>query len=257
VEGRGGKDAQAAASRPLNASKNSHIVPDVAVGLYRFTCVADRISPASEDVAVIDLAFDFTTGGFDAGTFAALVLVNDTDVFQGTATDAQADTAFDAFEDFLSTLASVMGHYHRWTKLVLTREDSTHPIPNTPVRTRVIDIDGTEDGNLPPQVALDVTLKTWPRRHWGRFYVPGIWPGHADTYGRADDSTCDLLEGAYVTLCGTMAGNNWFPIVLQAGTPATGIARTVRGVACDNVFDVIRRRRWDAATYRKEDSIPP
>jgi hypothetical protein len=227
----------------------------MAVGLYRFQCVCERDSPVSEDVAVIDLAFYFAEPGFDAAGFAALNLVNDTDSFSATATSAQADDAFDAFEDFLTTLASLMGAHHVWSKIVLVREDAAHPVPNTPVRDRVISIGGTQASNLPPQSALDVTLQTYPRRRWGRFYIPGITPDLMTDRGRAQDSLCDVALGGYQTLAGAMAGMNWFPIVIQAGSPAAGIARTVHAARCDNVMDVIRRRRWDSATYRASFTI--
>src|SRR3954447_20153564 len=63
---------------------------------------------------------------------------------------------------------------------------------------------------LPPQNAMSVTLKTTPRRHWGRFYLPGVTAGVLDTtgdHGFASQAKVDDIVANAATLCGGTGAN--------------------------------------------------
>jgi hypothetical protein len=232
----------------------------MAQGLYRVQCIWSRISPASEDVAVIDFGWAFCNGAVDSAGFAAIGAIDDTSATLATPSSGDFDNLNDAYADFLDALAGTQYQEDSWTGLKVTRADSGHPVPNDPVAQYVFDIPGVHANSVAPQTAADVTLKVARRRSWGRFYVPNIDPSNCTDSGRWSDSLCDTLEAAYVSLAGAMAGFHWFPLVLTAYTPANpnpGSGHTITGVACDNVPDVIRRRRYAAATYRASDTIPP
>jgi hypothetical protein len=223
----------------------------------RVVASATRTSPATEDVAVIDTGWAFCNGAVDSAGFAAIGAIDDSNGALAVPGSGDFDALEAAYEDFLTALAGTMSDNHEWTEVKMVRADSGHPTPNLPVATYDIGIPGVGTDGMPPQVAASVTLQVGRRRSWGRFYVPGIRKTNTTDNGRFTDALCDSLEAAYVTLAGAAAGSHWFPLVFTAGSPTPGTGHTINGVRCDNVADVVRRRRWDAATYRAVDSIPP
>lgn len=136
-------------------------------------------------------------------------------------------------------------------------------------RVTEVDVAGTSSAtvNLAPQVAITVTEKTSSRLHWGRFYVPAILPAYGDQYGRIASASCDGMAGAVQTLYNTCRAASLIPVVFSiqkperlkangATLPAVGaVAYEITSVQVDNLFDIIRRRRYSSATYRKVDTL--
>jgi hypothetical protein len=104
---------------------------------------------------------------------------------------------------------------------------------------------------LPDQVAATITFRTASRKHWGRMYVPSIaWTKMDSTYGRIANGTCDILASAARTLA----------LATEANTARTSLVvfslahqavLTIDEIHCDNVPDIVRRRRAKSASYRK------
>ena len=223
-------------------------------GIYRVQNIYARSSPVAEDVAVIDWGFAHVPGT-TAADFAAEGAIDDT--FAGlVAADATALANFAS--NINPWLTSVKVHQCpniAWNELKVNRWDSGHPTPNLPVFTSSGTVTGTGTGTMPPQVAISHTLRVAARRHWGRFYLPGISVDTVDTYGRIDTDITDDLLSALITLYSDMADDDWYPVVLQAGGLSTGACRTVTSFDIDNVYDVIRRRRYDRSTFTSEHTI--
>lgn len=108
---------------------------------------------------------------------------------------------------------------------------------------------GNGTGMLPPQVSCAVSEVTNRRRSWGRFYVPWI-ANTAAPGGRLSNAACGIIAGAAATLLAT--ASNWEPIVYSKKAP---YALPVLQVRVDNVPDIIRTRRWRAATYRATEDL--
>jgi hypothetical protein len=110
---------------------------------------------------------------------------------------------------------------------------------------------GSVSATLPPQVAISHTLKTAIRRRWGRIYLGGL------VTACMDDAR--VSSGALSTL-GT-AFDAWGTTLRDAGQGlvvwhrATWAAQDVQDWTIDDVFDVIRRRRFDNAFNRASGSF--
>jgi hypothetical protein len=102
---------------------------------------------------------------------------------------------------------------------------------------------------LPTQDACSITLKTVPRRHWGRFYLPGFTGTQMDDSshrGHWKPALCDTLAAAAKVLCSGPGSN--LPVVYSQPLHVTyGITE----VQVDDVPDIIRRRRAKKAIYKK------
>jgi hypothetical protein len=105
-------------------------------------------------------------------------------------------------------------------------------------------------GDLPPQVACSITLRTASRRSWGRTYLPlgALGASNDLSGGRFSTSYVDYVANATGTLVGTLASNDFYLVVYSATKSAL---LNVEQVEVDNVPDVIRRRRWKSSTYKK------
>lgn len=102
---------------------------------------------------------------------------------------------------------------------------------------------------LPDQVSETITMRTVSRRHWGRMYLPGFSSSmlQAD-YGRWTTAFVDALATALNTL-----HDGWQTDGYQIGVwsqlhPAF---LTPKQFECDDIPDIIRRRRPKQAAYRK------
>lgn len=166
---------------------------------------------------------------------------------------ASRTAATNKIKTFWTNVAASIGTQHilrevKWYEVQTTAPRSTFKesiltgtAPGTP---------GTSGGAvLPPQVACSVTLKTVPRRHWGRFYLPGFTATQLDDSGHRGAwkaTTCDTVAAAAATLCSTTGGNA--PIIWNR---LAGTNYGITEVQVDNVADVVRRRRMRRATYKK------
>jgi hypothetical protein len=146
-----------------------------------------------------------------------------------------------------------------------------------------VSIPGTATGDaLPPQIACSVTELTDARKHWGRFYLPG--------FGEADNNpTGTLANLAQITIANeakvlydrwnAMTDTNavvwgritaqsqynspivpdrpfpsWFAPPPPVTTLVTG-AYAVQKIRVDELWDVIRRRRYQSALVRETRAL--
>jgi len=138
---------------------------------------------------------------------------------------------------------------------------------NPAIRITEVDVAGTASSTsaLPPQCAVTITEKTSARKHWGRWYIPVSNTGDTDNTG--------LLSSAPTFLSSSVAFYNacraaqMVPVVFSiqkperpkkpSGTLAAqpAIAYEVLALQCDNIVDIIRRRRYRNATSKTSTTL--
>lgn len=137
-----------------------------------------------------------------------------------------------------------------------TAPDPTTGAPGTgqkmgpATRTTIAGVAGTVSGTrLPDQVAETITLRTVGRRHWGRLYIPGLSANSLQTdYGRWLAFTVDSVATAFNSLHDTWQTAGYQIGVWSQLHPAF---LTVKQIECDDVPDIVRRRRPKQTGYRK------
>jgi hypothetical protein len=150
--------------------------------------------------------------------------------------------------------------------------------PQLPVHSYDTEIAGTATGAMAmsPQTALTVMERNAGlRKNHGRFYLPPPAATQTNAYGRPTDLfIADVADAANVMYDGWLTDGIPAVIYLPSlpersptasdpryktkGTfPArAATARTVDEIVVDNIFDVIRSRRHNAATNRQARTIP-
>ena len=207
-----------------------------------------------EDVRVITFHHIKLSGGTPTGTWDA-----------GDFSDLNA--AYDAF------WAAIKGWYPTLLKLTSIKYYRAGPQlepPQPPAHVATRDVAGTSGASsLPPQVALSVTEKAGSKKNWGRFYLPApaiLGPSSAAVVaasGRPATAFTTAIADAADTLyeAGLTAE---LPFVVYRATLAAGRehkgsgtlaerpanAQTVDELQIDDVFDVIRSRRYEQPTLR-------
>lgn len=134
---------------------------------------------------------------------------------------------------------------------------------NPAVRVTEVDVPGSASPpNLPPQLALTVTEKTSSRPHWGRWYLPAPDASRLTTEGRMTSSGVASFLTAAVTFYNGCRAAHFVPVVFSiqkperpkkpSGTlpPAPAVAYEVTSLQMDDIYDVIRSRRWDNAVTK-------
>jgi len=117
-----------------------------------------------------------------------------------------------------------------------------------PVRVVEYNNVGTgSSGPLPPQVAVSVTFKTAHRLRWGRFYLPGPTRAMCDNSGRLDPVAAQDIANAAAAL----ANRGGTGAALTVFSRKHWNHEDVEQVQVDDIFDVIRRRRFSAPHVRK------
>lgn len=127
---------------------------------------------------------------------------------------------------------------------------------------------------MPPQCALSVTEvtaasfmvsgvgvpgdaegtgRTQRRNRWGRFYLPPIGSTWT-TDGRPVASVCTAVSDAVKTMYNACVAAGLIPVMYS---PTTGSAWSVTEVHVDDIFDVIRSRRYITPTTRAINAINP
>lgn len=105
---------------------------------------------------------------------------------------------------------------------------------------------------LPPQIACSVTERgeQTPKRHWGRFYLPGI-PG---AWLDVDGTIHSTVQAGLVTKLGELYSawttSDYYPVVWSILSPGPPGATKVEIIQVDEILDVIRRRRYESVTRR-------
>jgi hypothetical protein len=169
------------------------------------------------------------------------------------ALEAYLDTFYGSWQSRASTQFSVSEY--RWFNVDSDDplSDKGYPLHGPPVRaTGKANAGLLAASRLPDQLAVALTLLTCSRKHWGRFYLPGLGVAQYDsTYGRVTTAAADALSLALRTLVNNLAGAAGGVYELGVWSP-TGLAwLNTTSVQCDDVPDVIRRRRPKQAAYRK------
>lgn len=183
-------------------------------------------------------------------------------------------TYWTAVKSFLPSF--VHSDQYRWYKdgpaFWELNEAGTEYVPITPnpaVRVTEVDVPGTstETHQMPPQVALTMTEKTSVRSAWGRWYLPLSTSLLLDSAGRIGTADVDALNGSAVTFYNSCRSSSLVPVVWSkpkperpkkpSGTlpPWPATAFEVLSIQTDNLWDIIRRRRYDAPTYRKVTTL--
>lgn len=142
---------------------------------------------------------------------------------------------------------SVTVREHRWYPAVVPPAS-----PGPTIHTAASGVLGTSTGGLlPPQVATTLTFITDVRRRWGRFYIGGLTTSIMSTAGRLNATDVSSIAAAGAEHFFNSA-TNWRVQVFGAPTPNS---LPVRSVRCDDIFDIIRSRRYGSALARSTDTL--
>jgi hypothetical protein len=168
----------------------------------------------------------------------------------GDFTTAWMDTIGSQFETFWST-----GGFSVACRLHQIRFYDDYNGDGTPGEADYVKAYTTPGGSsgamLPPQVACSVTELLGPdsRKHWGRFYVPGMSINALDNDGTFNATFVNQCAGAANVLYDAWTTADYTPIVWVAGTPGFNPV-PVKQVRVDNIPDIIRRRRYQSVSLR-------
>lgn len=140
--------------------------------------------------------------------------------------------------------------------------------PQVPVYDASRSVAGTSTDNpLPPQVAISVTEIAGAKPNWGRFYLPSPSDTVLSTFGRLASAQHTAIANYCETFYESMKAAGLHPVVYRQALPsrqkkngATLAARDasawdVEKIQIDDVFDVIRSRRFKYPTLRVQREI--
>jgi hypothetical protein len=147
--------------------------------------------------------------------------------------------------------------------------------PQPPVYELDQDVVGTGGTfAMPPQVAISVTEKAGTKPHWGRFYLPAPEVDNGTAYGRITTTLLTQIADRTDTMYSALRSASLPPVVYRAPLPARftraaeragatepdlpareASAWTVDQIQVDDVWDVVRRRRWKYPTLRVQRDI--
>jgi len=178
-------------------------------------------------------------------------------------------TALDAaFSTWWTTMKAECCNSLTWDRLKVYKAGPAIVPPQLPVYDADKNVPGTDAGfPLPPQVAVTVTEIAGSKRHWGRFYFPPVRGGNLGNYGRVKSEFQTILADATDTLYTTLKSAGLEPVVYRPALPARetrggatlpargATAWTVEKLQVDDVFDVIRSRRFKYPTLRVQRDI--
>lgn len=189
-----------------------------------------------------------------AGGDAAVCHFDWLNVTSGAPDDTWITSDFTTLEDAMKNLWLVI-HGLASTGIVLTEINwyrigtgVTTPNPAERAFTLGVPIAGTASNPLvPPQVASSLTLRNAVRKSWGRTYLPldALTMSATNTMQSAD---VDTVVGAANDMVTTAAGGEY---ILGTYSARLNAFLAAEHVEMDDVTDVIRRRRWKQATYKK------
>ena len=177
-------------------------------------------------------------------------------------------TALDAaYTAWWTTLKATYPNKLTWDRLKVYKAGPSIVPPQIPVYDADKNVPGDQASGLkPPQLAISVTEIAGSKRHWGRFYLPADF-SDASTYGRIPTLVQNTIADATDTLYTALRAANLHPVVYRAALPeretrsgATLPARaasawSVEKLQVDDVYDVIRRRRYKYPTLRVQRDI--
>lgn len=175
----------------------------------------------AEDVAVNTIHTQVTDGGWTS---------DDRDTFDAAFTNMHAAVKSGISSDV--ALAEL-----RYYNLPATPGPSGDPVFTTTLGTPGT---GSAAAELPPQCAISITWVTAIRRRWGRIYLPGLVNGTCIN-GRVSDAYRGTLATAVHTFGLTLRQGGQGIVTWHR---ATWTPTDVTAARIDDVFDVIRRRRF-------------
>lgn len=157
------------------------------------------------------------------------------------------DNVQDAMAVYLAALIPWMNTKHTWAELrfYMKRFGSTpsgFADMGDPVRVTPLTYTGSSSNPnaMPYQVAVSVTELTALRKHWGRFYLPGLTNISFDSFGRVTATAMTALADLTQTMYEDLAADELFACVPSA---AHKTLLGVSGIQVDDIPDVQRRRR--------------
>jgi len=209
-----------------------------------------------------------------AGTDDAVTTHHFIKLSGGAISDAWVAADFIAAEARLTTFWEVIDDYYdatttlkqiRWYKAGPAISPPQAPVrivdPNNPGQTAGLDM-------LPPQVAMSVTEKTSDLKSWGRFYLPAPSTGTlAQNKGRMGGSFQAVLADAADVMYEGFITDGTPAVVYSAAKPSrptagggtlpatTARALGVLQLQVDDLFDVIRSRRWNEPLLRLQRDV--
>ena len=207
----------------------------------------------------------FAVGGDDVrvATFHLLKLTAGAPDATWVAADFTA--VINAFDTFWTGIKSRFATGTKLKRLAFYKAGPAIAPPQPPVNAVDRDVAGTSVyGPCPPQVAITVTERAGSKPNWGRFYLPAPDTGMVTGGGR-------ILTAASTQMAD--AADTFYEACKTAGTPVVvyrpslavrprkdptlpnlparpANAQTVEQIAIDDIYDVIRSRRWNIPLLR-------
>lgn len=109
-----------------------------------------------------------------------------------------------------------------------------------------------ETGMLPPQCACSMTEEVYGfRRHWGRVYLPGPAKDRTGVDGRYTSAFVQSIVNEGETLYEALDALGRRPGVYVSLGVAPPNLVSINGLRCDDIVDIIRRRRWETFVTRE------
>ena len=204
------------------------------VGVRRVEIKIDRSTPhPSADPAVMHFDWLNTTGGSPDDTW----------------TSGDYTTMETHLDAFITSLLGVMPTGYKIPQYSWYRVGPGIAPPNPAERvllkTTPLTCSGANQIAV-PQVACSLTFRTGIRRSWGRTYMPYSYTFTSS--GNLPSAMVDSIASSVDTLVRAADGDGFKLVVISRRYSS---ALTVEHIEVDDVFDVIRRRRWKASTYKK------
>lgn len=184
-----------------------------------------------------------------------------------TAAEARFDTFWTSCKP--SYGAHVVLSEYRWFKSGPAWEPKDAPNPVNPAeRTTIRNVPGTSavGTSLPPQIASTLTERVPIRKRWGRVYLPAPDTANCSSVGRVGGSGVFALAFA-VTMYNGWRTDGLKPVVWSRGRGAhttdagtdvpdhDAAAYEIDSLQADNVWDVIRSRRYESPTVRTNTAL--
>lgn len=175
------------------------------------------------------------------------------DETDNTWADADFETVEAAFSEFYDDITAMLNDEvrvveARWYKFG-PQINPTVEDPQPAVRVHTVnDAMSGAGAPMPPQVAISVTERTPVRRRWGRFYLPYVDSTVISGAGTIGGTTCSDLADHVEECYATCFAAELVPVVWS---PTVKRAYGVTSIQVDNIFDVIRSRRYVTPTIRE------
>jgi hypothetical protein len=182
---------------------------------------------------------------------------------------ADLDGLRSRFNTFWTTIRPNYGSTVKLDRMKIYKLGPSVFPPQVPVQDADYDLAGSNTGTftMPPQVAVSVTEKAGSKRYWGRFYLPPPVASTSTLYGRLTTAFSTAIADAADVMYEANKAANTPAVVYRRALPVrtqkNGVeiaaraasAWTVDDLQVDDIFDVIRSRRWKYPTLRTQRNI--